>query len=223
MKRPFDCSALNAVALERLLMSTLVPRPTVWVTTISGAASGQVHIAPFSAITPVSNSPPVVLLAIHRYPDGTRKTTAENIAMTGEFVLNVLDERFIEAAVWTNDPLAGSVERLRAAGVKCIASEMIATPRVAECAVNIECRLWKHDDLGERGNHTELFFGKVLYVWASVSELNSGCVPYQCKPFTGLGAMAFGWFLTGKGVRYISQPWDVASPISRDPDETGRR
>lgn len=62
--------------------------------TISG--NGVRNIAPFSYFNIVAHNPPTVVIGICRRPDGSKKDTLINIEETGEFVVNIISDWFVE-------------------------------------------------------------------------------------------------------------------------------
>ncbi len=142
-------SELDDEALERLLLATVVPRPTVWVTTVGASDGAQANIAPFSSILPIMNRPPCLLLAIQRRSNGSRKRTAENILQTRQFVVNVLDERQIRGAIRALDLGVPPHERFHVAGIGQIESRYVKPPRVDGCCAAIECSLTRDELVGD--------------------------------------------------------------------------
>jgi flavin reductase (DIM6/NTAB) family NADH-FMN oxidoreductase RutF len=75
-----------------------VPRPIAWVSTINGA--GQTNLAPYSFFNVVSPNPPVLGFSVgprSERPDSDAyelKDTLLNIKETGEFVVNVVPEKY---------------------------------------------------------------------------------------------------------------------------------
>jgi len=75
----------------KLLCATIVPRPIALVTSVS--AHGVVNAAPFSFFNVFSEDPPLIVLGLQHKPD----TATRNIAETGVFVVNLVDEGLAEA------------------------------------------------------------------------------------------------------------------------------
>ena len=84
-----DPRELKGSAAYSLFISTLVPRPIAWVSTLSPA--GQPNLAPFSFFMGVTSDPPTLAVAIGRRR-GQLKDTARNLETRGEFVVNVVTE-----------------------------------------------------------------------------------------------------------------------------------
>jgi flavin reductase (DIM6/NTAB) family NADH-FMN oxidoreductase RutF len=151
-------SSLDAEATYKLVTGLVVPRPIAWVTTL--APGGIVNLAPFSAFTFVSNSPPMVGINVGRKA-GVLKDTGTNIHATGEFVVNIADESMLaavhESAV-EHAPDVSEVELLGLATAPCLA---IATPRLADVPASLECRFHRAVAFGNSGS--EFIVGEVLH------------------------------------------------------------
>jgi hypothetical protein len=92
--------SLNFADLEprqryKLLCGLVVPRPIALVTTLS--PEGVVNAAPFSFFNVFSENPALIVLGLQHNPDGTPKDTTRNIHVTGEFVVNLVNEAIAEA------------------------------------------------------------------------------------------------------------------------------
>src|SRR3954451_11449943 len=74
----------------KLLCATIVPRPIALVTSVS--AHGVVNAAPFSFFNVFSEDPPLIVLGLQHKLDTAPKDTTRNIAETGVFVVNLVDE-----------------------------------------------------------------------------------------------------------------------------------
>ncbi len=90
-----DFSAIGPRDRYKLLCATVIPRPIALVTTVD--AEGVVNAAPFSFFNVFSEEPPLVVLGLQHKPNRDRKDTTRNIAETGAFVVNHVDEALAEA------------------------------------------------------------------------------------------------------------------------------
>ena len=80
----------NKTATERynLMATSIVPRPIAWVMT-----QGEVlNIAPFSYFTPISSTPPTMIVSIGHRADGTPKDTLRNLRESKKCVVCIVDE-----------------------------------------------------------------------------------------------------------------------------------
>lgn len=143
----------------RLITSLVVPRPIGWISTRS--SRGQGNLAPFSYFNAVSAAPLLVAASIGARRDGP-KHTLTNIRETGEFAVNVVTERHLDAMVHTAGDWPRGVDELAEAGLVAADGVTVAVPRVADAAAVLECRLFREVGLGDAPN--TLVIGEVLAV-----------------------------------------------------------
>lgn len=148
------------------LISTVVPRPIAWVTSLD--AGGCVNLAPFSFFQGITSDPPTVMLSFGRRRNGRLKDTPSNILSSGEFVVNLVTRELAEAMVESSadDPPGESeAERL---GLAVASSEKVAPPRLAVSPLSLECRLVRHLEVGK----SLVIFGEVLLYHVDESVLD---------------------------------------------------
>src|SRR5262245_31707971 len=83
-----DFSALPPREAYAWMISTILPRPIAWVSTIS--ATGKTNLAPFSFFQGVTANPPTLMFVPVNKRDGTKKDTVRNIEEVPEFVVNLV-------------------------------------------------------------------------------------------------------------------------------------
>src|SRR5471032_1174874 len=83
-----DFSRLPAREIYGRMISTILPRPIAWVSTVS--AEGRTNLAPFSFFQGVTSNPPTLLFIPTNNREGTKKDTLLNIEQVPEFVVNVV-------------------------------------------------------------------------------------------------------------------------------------
>ena len=156
----FDLSGRDTDRVYALLAGLVTPRPIAWVTTVD--AAGRVNAAPFSFFNLLGVSPPVVALGVGDRDDGTPKDTALNIAATGEFVVNLVDEPLCAAMVSTARELPHGESELPGAGLTPAPSRLVRPPRVDGVPAALECRLLQALTVGDN----RIFLAQVLAVHA---------------------------------------------------------
>ncbi len=152
----FDLSGCDTDRVYALLAGLVTPRPIAWVTSVD--AEGRVNAAPFSFFNLLGVSPPVVALGVGDREDGTPKDTALNIAETGEFVVNLVDEALCAAMVSTAREVPRGVSELEQAGLSAAPSRQVRAPRVEQAPASLECRLLQTLSVGEN----RIFLARVL-------------------------------------------------------------
>lgn len=133
----FDLEAESTQNAYKLLAATVMPRPIAWVVTQD--ASGVVNAAPFSFFNVMGSAPPTVAIGILGDPERGFKDTARNVLDTGEFVVNLVPERLVEAMNVTAIDAPRGLDELRLAGLATSPSARVRPPRIAESPVSFEC------------------------------------------------------------------------------------
>lgn len=152
-----DPSELSTRERYRLMISSIIPRPIAFVTSIG--SNGVVNAAPFSYFNGVTSSPPIISLSVG-YRKGAAKDTGRNIRETGEFVVNVVSRSIAEKMNTASADFAPDVSEIIEADLKIMPSELVSPPRLAESPVQMECKLYKLIEIGEGPN--DLILGEVL-------------------------------------------------------------
>src|SRR3954464_7830323 len=70
------------------MISTILPRPIAWVSTIS--RDGKTNLAPFSFFQGVTSNPPTLMFCPVNDRAGKKKDTVRNIEQVPEFVVNLV-------------------------------------------------------------------------------------------------------------------------------------
>jgi flavin reductase (DIM6/NTAB) family NADH-FMN oxidoreductase RutF len=133
----------------RLLTSLVVPRPIAWISTTS--PDGIRNLAPFSYFNGIATSPMLIAVSIG-LRRGAPKDTLANIRAAGEFAVNLVTERHLEAMVHTAGDWPDGTDEFREAGLSWAPCSSIEAPCVADAAAVLECGLFREIDLGEAPN-----------------------------------------------------------------------
>ena len=152
-----DPHDLPVRAAYSLFISTIVPRPIAWVSTLS--PDGRPNLAPFSFFMGVTSDPPTLAVAIGRRR-GEPKDTARNIEAGREFVVNVVTADLAGAMVRTSGDFPPEVNEFAEVGLTPLPSERVKPPRVRESPIHMECTLERMITIGRSG--TALAIGEVV-------------------------------------------------------------
>lgn len=166
-----DFTALEPRQAYHWLISTIVPRPIAWVSTLSPA--GVVNLAPFSFFNGVTSRPPTLMFVPVTKIDGTPKDTLRNIEANGEFVVNLVNTDLAESMNATAAALPYDESELEHFGIAPAASSEIAPPRVAAAPVAFECRLATITRLGHEPGVANVVFGHILRAHVADAVLDS--------------------------------------------------
>ena len=158
--------SLNFADLEprqryKLLCGLVVPRPIALVSTLS--PEGVVNAAPFSFFNVFSENPALIVLGLQHNADGSPKDTTRNIHITGEFVVNLVDEAIADDMNLTSIDFPPGESEPTVFGLKLAASTLVKPPRLAAAPAAFECRRTVGMAFGPQ---RELLIGEVLGVHA---------------------------------------------------------
>jgi flavin reductase (DIM6/NTAB) family NADH-FMN oxidoreductase RutF len=158
--------SLNFTDLEprqryKLLCGLVVPRPIALVTTIG--PDGGINAAPFSFFNVFSENPALLVLGLQHNADGSPKDTTRNIQLSGEFVVNLVDEGIADDMNLTAIDFPPEESEPAVAGMKLAASVVVKPPRLADAPAAFECRRTVGMAFGPQ---RELLIGEVLAVHA---------------------------------------------------------
>lgn len=133
----YDLDQVPEPIAYKLLAATVIPRPIAWVVT---RGPEGLNAAPYSFFNVMGSVPPTIALGLMAAPDRGFKDTALNILETGEFVVNLVPERLVQAMNLTSADAPRGVDELALAGLETLPSQHITPPRIAESPVAFECR-----------------------------------------------------------------------------------
>ena len=108
------------------------PRPIGWIGTLS--PEGVRNLAPYSFFNAFSYSPPLI-----GFSSTTRKDTARNAQLSGEFTWNLVTRELAPQMNATST--TAEIDEFVAAGIEFAESSDINAPRVAASPVSFECRV----------------------------------------------------------------------------------
>lgn len=160
-----DPRQLAPLAVYKLLIGCIVPRPIAWVSTVG--ADGIHNLAPFSFFMGVCSDPPTLAFSVGPRGGESRggaaglKDTARNLEATGECVVNVVDDTLAEQMNRTSGEYPPEVDEFRVAGLTAARSVKVSAPRVLEAPISMECRVAQILRVGRGPN--SLVLGEVLY------------------------------------------------------------
>ncbi|QDL93794.1 flavin reductase family protein (plasmid) [Paroceanicella profunda] len=156
-RRRFDFDTLSPLERYKLLIGSVVPRPIAWVTTVD--PEGRVNAAPYSFFNVLSHDPALLALGVENHADMRRKDTSNNIRLTQEFTVNIVDHALVEAMNVTAVPFPPEVDELAAAGLTAVPGARVGCPYIAEAPVALECRNYTTLSIGRS---REIVLGEVL-------------------------------------------------------------
>jgi flavin reductase (DIM6/NTAB) family NADH-FMN oxidoreductase RutF len=186
----------------KVMIGSIVPRPIAFVSTIS--PDGIYNLAPFSFFTGVSINPPVVCFCPLRKANGHRKDTLNNVERTGDFVVNIVSEEFIEQMNATSAELPPDVDEFQVSGLTPVPGDLVKSPRVKESHVSMECKLFRIFEISDKPSGGSIVAGEIVRVHVDDSYIDNFRVdPDKLK---AVGRMA--------GITYVrtADRFDLARP-----------
>ena len=133
-----DFGRLTAKDRYKLLTATIVPRPIALVSTRN--EDGSTNAAPYSFFNVFSEDPPLVVLGLQSKQDHSPKDTTYNIRLTGEFVVNLVDESIAEKMVTCAANFPKGESETSAVNFTLAKSENINVDYIVDAPVSLECR-----------------------------------------------------------------------------------
>jgi flavin reductase (DIM6/NTAB) family NADH-FMN oxidoreductase RutF len=153
----FSSNSISRAIAYKLLVSTILPRPIAFVTSLD--LDGKANAAPFSFFNAMGSEPPVVVLGFEPKPDGSQKDTP-NILATREFVVNIVNEPLAQQMNICAASLPADESEIDLAGLQTLTSIEVAPPRLAASPASFECRLVQDIELSGGGR---IILGEVLH------------------------------------------------------------
>jgi flavin reductase (DIM6/NTAB) family NADH-FMN oxidoreductase RutF len=180
-----------------LLISSVVPRPIAWVSTVN--AAGQPNLAPFSFFNAVCADPPLLAFAPGlrrpRQPDATHgepKDTLRNVRGTKEFVVNMVTSELAEAMNLTSGEYDSSVNEFELAKLTPQPSKIVRAPRVAESPVSFECKLHQILDFSSAPTGSSLVIGRIVSIYIDDAHFKEGKLDRDSLDLIGrMGGMQY--------------------------------
>jgi flavin reductase (DIM6/NTAB) family NADH-FMN oxidoreductase RutF len=180
-----------------LLISSVVPRPIAWVSTVN--AAGRPNLAPFSFFNAVCADPPLLAFAPGmRRPKqaeanrGEPKDTLRNVRETREFVVNLVTHELAEAMNLTSGEYDASVNEFELAKLTPQPSKIVRAPRVAESPVSFECKLHQILDFSPAPTGASLVIGKIVSIHIDDAHLKEGKLDRNSLDLIGrMGGMQY--------------------------------
>jgi flavin reductase (DIM6/NTAB) family NADH-FMN oxidoreductase RutF len=155
-----DFTALHPRDAYQWMITTILPRPIAWVSTVS--SEGRTNLAPFSFFQGICANPPTLMFVPVNNRQGGKKDTVRNIEAVPEFVVNLVSHRLAAEMNATSAILPYGESEFEKFGVEAKASDLVKPPRVAAAPVAFECRLHQIVNIGEGPLAANVVFGRIL-------------------------------------------------------------
>lgn len=174
-----DFSALAPREAYAWMISTIVPRPIAWVSSISG--DGMTNLAPFSFFQGITSNPPTLMFVPVNARDGAKKHTVRNIEEVPEFVVNLVPFALAEQMNRTSALLPYGESEFEAFGIEATSSDRVRPPRVAQAPVAFECTLDRFVHIGDGPLAANVVFGRIRVAHVADAVLGANGWPDPTK------------------------------------------
>ncbi len=154
-----DFSTLKPRDAYGWMISTILPRPIAWVSTIS--LEGKTNLAPFSFFQGITANPPTLMFVPVNTRDGAKKDTVRNIEAVPEFVVNLVPFALGEQMNASSASLPYGESEFEKFGIVTTPSQRVRPPRVAAAPVAFECTLERIVLIGEGPLAANVVFGRI--------------------------------------------------------------
>ena len=167
-------SQLHGRALERALQEKfpkrvwqpsvmLVPNPVVMLSSGGGKSGYPANIITVAWAGIVNTDPPMISVSLR-----PERYSHEIISATKEFVVNIPTVSLVKAVDWCGMKSGREVDKFAEMKLTALPSEQVSCPLIAECPVNIECKLVKSIPLGSH----DMFLAKIVSVQVSDNAID---------------------------------------------------
>jgi flavin reductase (DIM6/NTAB) family NADH-FMN oxidoreductase RutF len=181
-------SHLDETTRHRLINECVIPRPIAWISTLN--AAGGVNVAPFSYFSIASTEPLLVSVSISRHEDGRMKDTARNLLDQGECVIHLPSRGHAPSVMATGAPFPPEQSEAEILGLALMPAQQVMPPRLVECGIVLEGRLYRHIEIGEPAA-ADLLLVEILQIGVA-DELIRPDQRIHFDPLTRLGGPDFG-------------------------------
>lgn len=182
----------------------LCPSPVVLVSCADGEDPARQDLVTVAWAGTVNSEPPMVSVSLRkeRYSHGL-------ILSSGEFVVNLVDEKMCEAVDFCGVRSGRDLDKARETGLRYMPAEGLrSAPAVEGAPVCLSCRVRQRLELGSH----DLFLGEVIAVQVREDLMDprggihlerAGLVAYSHGVYQGLGRVLgfFGWSVAREEVR----------------------
>jgi flavin reductase (DIM6/NTAB) family NADH-FMN oxidoreductase RutF len=157
--------------LHEYLLSAIAPRPIAFVSTID--KEGNVNLSPFSFFNVFGSNPPTLVFSPARSGrTGATKNTHDNVLEVDECVVNIAHYDMLYQMNLAAHMYPKGVDEFAKSGLTKLDSITVKPPRVAECYVQMECKVKQVIETGQGGGAGNLIICEVTMLHVNEKVLN---------------------------------------------------
>jgi flavin reductase (DIM6/NTAB) family NADH-FMN oxidoreductase RutF len=194
--------------LHGYLLGAIGPRPIAFASTMD--LEGNPNLSPYSFFNIFSANPPIAIFSpARRGRDNTTKHTYENVKLTHEVVINVVNYNIVEQMSLSSTEYAQGVNEFVKAGLTPIASEIVKPFRVKESPVQLECKVREVVELGNEGGAGNLIICEIVMIHIDDNVLGDDGKIDQHK-IDLVGRLGANWYTRASG----NALFEIAKPLA---------
>ncbi len=194
--------------LHSHLLASIAPRPIAFASTID--KDGQPNLSPFSFFNVFGVNPPIAIFSpARRVKNNSIKHTLQNVAETGEVVINMVNYLMVQQMSLASTEYAKGVNEFVKAGFTAEASKMVKPFRVKESPVQLECKVKDIIYTGTEGGAGNLIVCEILLVHINENILDANGKIDQHK-IDLVGRLGADWYVRASG----DALFEVAKPLT---------
>ncbi|OAL21426.1 hypothetical protein AYO20_11363 [Fonsecaea nubica] len=179
----------------KLLISAIVPRPIGFIGTRNVDGNTQ-NLAPFSFTQVVNHDPPVFVIG---FAGSNDKDTLRNLKATGECVINIISENFVEAANAASIDTPYGLSEWDVSGLTPAPCKDVNVSRVKESVFSVEGKLLEVKDFesrvhkGVKSGSMAIIEGVRFWIREDAYDQQQGTIdPAVLRPVYRLGGISYG-------------------------------
>ncbi|MCS6935325.1 MAG: flavin reductase family protein [Chitinophagales bacterium] len=181
-------SELAVPKLHEYLLSAVAPRPIAFVSTLD--KEGRNNLAPFSFFNVFGANPPTLIFSPARSGrTGATKNTHDNVLEIPECVVNIAHYEILYQMNLAAHMFAKGIDEFAKSGLTKLQSVTVRPPRVAECFVQMECKVKNVIETGQGGGAGNLIICEVtmLHIHKHVLDGEGSIDPFKMNYIARMG------------------------------------
>lgn len=201
----------NPIANYKLLISGIVPRPIGFLSTRSKDGTST-NLAPFSYTQVINHDPPLFVVGFSSAGIEKAKDSLKNLVESGECVINMISEHFIEAANATSINAPYGVSEWALSGLTPAPCTQVKASRVKEAVFAVEGKLESFREFdskampGRKSGVMAIIEGVNFWVREdAINEEKTIIDPKILKPVARLGGISYA--RVTEGMEILRPDW----------------
>ena len=202
----------HQIANYKLLISGIVPRPIGFLSTRSKDGTST-NLAPFSYTQVINHDPPLFVVGFASAGIDKAKDSLKNLIESGECVINMISEHFIEAANATSINTPYGVSEWALSGLTPAPCTQVKASRVKEAVFAIEGKLESVREFeskatpGTKSGVMAVIEGVNFWVREDAINEDKTIIDLKVlKPMSRLGGISYG--RTTEGMEILRPDWE---------------